>query len=82
MLMVLVHRSMLIRRIMRVPWIRWIFVDIAGMLTVPEGGWEVPHRHRGDIFFGLVVSQRPLEVFLHFRSGIPSVMSEDDAIRV
>lgn len=81
MLVVLVHRSMLVRRVMRVPWIRWILVDIAGMLTVPERGWEVPHRHGGDVFFGLVVSQRPLEVFLHLGRGVPSVMSEDDAVR-
>lgn len=41
---------MLVRSVMRVPWIRWILVNIAGMLTVPEGWWEVPHRHGGDIF--------------------------------
>lgn len=55
MVMVLVHSPVVILWIMRMPWIRWTLVDFTRMLTLPEGRGEVPHEHRGDIFFWFVV---------------------------
>lgn len=55
MVMVLVHSPVVILWIMRMPWIRWTLVDFTRMLTLPEGRGEVPHEHRGDIFFRFVV---------------------------
>lgn len=47
---ILVHGPVMVLRVMRMPRIRRVLVDITGMLTIPKGRGKVPHGHGGDIF--------------------------------
>lgn len=55
MVVILVHSSVVVLWVMRVPWIRWILIALTRMLTVPKGSREVPHGHGRDVFFQFVV---------------------------
>lgn len=50
-MVIFVHSPVMVLRVMRMPRIRRVLVDITGMLTIPKGRGKVPHGHRGDIFF-------------------------------